>query len=75
MSKEVCQDLFDEALDGTKFFFDESVDGWVLLEIGDLAEGGGNWKEDAVDLRVLVDEHQSVWNVVVTHVNNGGANP
>ena len=66
MPEKVCKDLFDETIEGTEFLFDESLNGWAILQGGDLTEGGGDGKEDAVDLGILVDEHQSIRNVVVT---------
>jgi len=73
--EEVCEDFFDETIDRAKLLFDESVNSWIILEAGDLTEGGGDGKEDTVDLGILVDEHQRVRDVVVTHVNDGGADP
>jgi hypothetical protein len=64
--EEVGEDFFDKTVDGTELLFDKPMNGWVTLEIGDLTEGGGDWKEDAVNLRILVDEYQSVRNVMVT---------
>lgn len=66
MPEEVRKDFFDQAVDGTELLFDEPVNCWIVLEIWNLAESGGDRKEDAVDLRILVDEHQGVWDVVVT---------
>jgi hypothetical protein len=66
VSEKVCENLFDETIDGTELLFDQSVNGWFLLEAGDLTEGGSDWKENAVYLGILVDKHQSVWDVMVT---------
>jgi len=75
MPEEVREDLFDEPIDGTELLFDKSVDGWTAFEGGDLSESGGDRKEDAVDLGIFVDEHQGIRNVVVTHMNDRGADP
>ena len=64
--EEVREDFFDETIDGTELLFDKSVNGWALFEGRNLTESGGDWKEDAVDLGILVDEHQGVRNVVIT---------
>ena len=64
--EEVREDFLDETIDGTELLFDKSVNAWAILQGGDLTEGGGDREEDAVDLGVLVDEHQGVRNVVVT---------
>jgi hypothetical protein len=66
MPEEVREDFFDETIDGTELLFDKSVNGRGIFEGGDLTEGGGDGKEDAVDLGILVDEHQGVRNVVIT---------
>ena len=66
MPEEVRENFFDETIDRTELLFDESVNAWVILEAWDLAKGGGDGKQDAVDLRVLVDEHQSVRDIMVT---------
>jgi len=66
MPEEVCEDFLDETIDGTELLFDKPVNGWAILEGGDLTEGGSDGKEDAVDLGILVDEHQGVWNVMIT---------
>ena len=66
MPEEVRENFFDETIDRTELLFDESMNAWVILQAGDLAKGGGDGKEDAVDLRVLVDEHQSVRDIMVT---------
>lgn len=66
MPEEVYKNFLDKPIDGAELLFDESVNGWVILQAGDLTEGGGDGKEDAVDLRILIDEHQSVRDVVVT---------
>jgi len=66
MPEEVREDFFDETIDGTKLLFDKPVNGWTILEGGDLTEGGSDGKEDAVDLGILVDEHQGVRNVTIT---------
>ena len=66
MPEEVGEDLFDQTIDGTELLFDKPVNPWVILEIWNLAESGGNGKEDTVDLGILVDEHQGVRDVVVT---------
>lgn len=64
--EEIRKNFLDETIDGTKFLFDEPVNARVVLETGDLTEGGSDGKQDTVDLGVLVDEHQSVRDVVVT---------
>ena len=66
MPEKVCKDLFDETIEGTELLFDESLNGWAILQGGNLTEGGSNRKEDAVDLGILVDEHQGIRNIVVT---------
>ena len=65
MPKEVRKNFLDESIDRAELFLDEPVNRWVILEIGDLTEGYGDGKEDAVNLRVLVDEHQSVRDIAV----------
>lgn len=65
MPEEVGEDFLDETIDGTELLFDKSVNARAIFQAGDLAEGGGDGKEDTVDLGVLVDEHQGIWNVVV----------
>jgi hypothetical protein len=64
--EEVCENFFYETVDGAELLFYEPVNGWAVLEVGDLTEGGGDGKEDTVDLGVLVDEHQSVRDVMIT---------
>ena len=66
MPEEVREDFFDQTIDGTKLLFDKPVNPWAFLEIWNLTESGGDGKEDAVDLGILVDEHQCVRDVVVT---------
>jgi hypothetical protein len=66
MPEEVREYFFDQTIDGTELLFDQPVNTWAILEIWNLAESGGDGKEDAVDLGILVDEHQGVWDVVVT---------
>lgn len=65
MSEEVREDFFDQTIDGTELLLDKPVNSRAILEGWDLTEGGGDGKEDTVDLGVLVDEHQSIRNVVV----------
>jgi len=65
MPEKVREDFLDETINGTELLFDKSVDAWAIFQARDLAEGGGDGKEDAVDLGILVDEHQGIWNVVV----------
>ena len=66
MPEEVCEDFLDETIDGTELLFDKSVNAWAIFQGWDLAEGGGDGKKNAVDLGILVDEHQGVRDVVVT---------
>ena len=66
MPEEVRKDFFDQTVDGTELLFDKPVNGRSILEGGYLIESGGDGKEDAVDLGILVDEHQSIRNVMVT---------
>ena len=66
MPEEVREYFFDKTIDGTELLFDKSVNTWAIFQGGNLVESGGDGKEDAVDLGVLVDEHQGVRNVVVT---------
>ena len=66
MPEEIREDFFDESIHGTELLFDKPADRWTLFEGGDLTEGGGDGKEDTVDLGILVDEHQGIRNVVVT---------
>jgi len=75
MPEKVRENFFDETIDGTELLFDKPMNGWAVLEVGYLAEGSGYRKEDAVDLGIFVDEHQGVRNVVITHMNDGGADP
>lgn len=66
MPEEVREDFFDQTIDGTELLFDKPMNPWAILEVWDLAESGGDGEEDAVDLRILVDEHQGVRDVMVT---------
>jgi len=65
MPEEVREDFLDETIDGTELLFDKSMNPWTIFQRRDLAEGGRDGKEDAVDLGILVDEHQGVRNIVV----------
>lgn len=66
MPEEVHEDFFDQTIDGTELLFDKPVNCWTILETWNLTESGGDRKEDAVDLGILVDEHQGVRDIVVT---------
>jgi hypothetical protein len=44
MPEEVREDFFDETINGTELLFDKPVNGWAILECGDLTEGGGDGK-------------------------------
>ena len=57
MPEEVHEDFFDQTIDGTELLFDKPVNCWTILETWNLTESGGDRKEDAVDLGILVDEH------------------
>ena len=65
MLEEVREDFFDQTVDGTELLFDKPVNCRTILEIWNLTEGGGDGEEDAVDLGILVDEHQGVRDVMV----------
>jgi len=66
MPEEVREDFLDQTIDRTELLFDKSMNPWASLKVWNLAESGGDGEEDAVDLRILVDEHQGVRDVVVT---------
>jgi len=66
MPEEVREDFFDQTIDGTELLFDKPMNSWAILEVWNLTESGGDGEEDAVDLRILVDEHQGVRDVMVT---------
>lgn len=65
MPEEVCKNFFYQAINGAELLFDQPVNGWTILQGGDLVEGGGDGEKDTVDLGILVYEHQSVRDVVV----------
>ena len=44
MPEEVREDFFDETIDRTELLFDKSVNGWAILEGGNLTEGGRDRK-------------------------------
>ena len=75
MTEEVAKDLLVQILRRSKLVFDVGLQRRDGDKLVDLRQRITDRQQDAIYLGVLVDEHERVRDVVVTHMDDAGAYP
>mmetsp|Transcript_15325 Transcript_15325/g.34819 ORF Transcript_15325/g.34819 Transcript_15325/m.34819 type:complete len:237 (-) Transcript_15325:954-1664(-) len=75
MPEEICENEFLQYPHAAEGFNVALHPARALAELGDFVQGEDKRPEETWNLDVLVDEHESVWHVVVSQVHRAGADP